>query len=261
MKPGSRKWFFIVIAAAFCFFMFRAIQGLNDFGEYKGVYGLTLNKIAVSGREALNVVSTVAFDYRAVDTMGEEFLLFASIAGISLLLRKREFEVQDIPEEEMPGREAPETSDAVTVFGLMSAGLIFLFGLYMVFHAHLSPGGGFQGGVIISSAVLLIYLASDYEKFDSVVSFHKMEIIETVGLSGFLLTGIYALFQGNNFLYNFLPYGSRGAYLSGGIILLLNFFVGLAVSGGIILLANEFLAQTILLREKRAVVRKERKKK
>ena len=261
MKPAFSKWVFIVIAAAFCFLIFQAVKGLNKFGEYNGIYGVMLNKIAVTERAATNVVSTVAFDYRAVDTMGEEFILFASIAGISLLLRRRHIEEEEIPEEDLPGRTSPDTSDAVKVFGLMYPDFIFLFGTYMVLHAHLTPGGGFQGGVIIASAVILIYLASDYKRFSSIVSLKKLEKIETVGLSGFILTGIYAFFRGDSFLYNFLPYGVKGSYLSGGIILLLNIFVGLAVSGGIILLANEFLEQTILLRETRAIVRRGSKKK
>ena len=259
MKPGFRKWLFIITAVFFCLLIFPAVKGLNGFGEYKGVYGIQLNHTAVTEREATNVVSTVAFDYRAVDTLGEEFILFASIAGISLLLRKRKVEKKEIPDEDLDQREAPDTSDAVSVFGLMFTGFIFLFGLYIIFHAHLTPGGGFQGGVIISSAILLIYLSSDYKRFSSVVSFKKLEIIEAIGLSGFILTGVYAMLQGNNFLFNFLPYGSRGAYLSGGIILLLNIFVGFAVSGGIVLLANEFLEQTILLREKRFIARRKRK--
>ncbi len=260
MRRGFRKWFFIITAVWLSVLAFQAVKGLNPFGKYNGLYGLTLNKTAVSERKAVNIVSTVAFDYRAIDTLCEEFMLFAAVAGVSLLLRRKAEEVKEVPDEDLPGREAPDTSDALKVFGLMMTGFLFLFGLYIVLHANLTPGGGFQGGVVLASAILLIYLSSGYEQFSHIVSFKKLEIIEAAGLAGFLLIGLFPVFQNNNYLYNFIPYGKQGEYLSGGTILVLNFFVGMAVAGGIILLVNEFLEQTILLREKRAVYRRKKGK-
>src|SRR5690242_21222265 len=57
------------------------------FGEFHGAYGDLLNRIAVPQRHATNVVTAIVFDYRGFDTMGEEFILFASVVGVVLLLR------------------------------------------------------------------------------------------------------------------------------------------------------------------------------
>ena len=55
-----------------------------------------------------------------------------------------------------------QTSDAVRVLGLALVGPTILFGLYIVAHGHLTPGGGFQGGVVLATGVLLVYLAGEY---------------------------------------------------------------------------------------------------
>src|SRR4051795_9349607 len=57
------------------------LRGLPRFGSYPGPYGDLLNSVAVGERKATDIVSAVNFDYRAFDTMGEEFILFASSPG------------------------------------------------------------------------------------------------------------------------------------------------------------------------------------
>ena len=64
------------------------MRGLPAFGSYQGPYGYVLNQVAVAERHATDVVSAINFDYRGFDTLGEEFILFASIAGAALLLRR-----------------------------------------------------------------------------------------------------------------------------------------------------------------------------
>ena len=64
-----------------------AIAGLPGFGDYRGPYGYVLNGIVVPMRHATNVVMATTFDVRGVDTMGEEFILYASVLGVTLLLR------------------------------------------------------------------------------------------------------------------------------------------------------------------------------
>ena len=64
------------------------MHGLPAFGHYHGVYGLLIDKIEVPERHATDLVTALNFDIRAFDTLGEEFILFASVAGVALLLRK-----------------------------------------------------------------------------------------------------------------------------------------------------------------------------
>src|SRR3954466_7632374 len=62
-------------------------SGLPAFGHYHGEYGHLINTIAVPQRHTANAVTAVVFDYRGVDTLGEEFILFAAVSGVVLLLR------------------------------------------------------------------------------------------------------------------------------------------------------------------------------
>ena len=134
-------------------------SGLPDFGVHPSVYGELLSERAVDERHATNVVAATTFDYRGLDTMVEEFILFGAVVGILLLLRAQRDEEDYAPQDMAEGRRPLPTSDAVRVFGLGLIGPTILFGIYVVAHGHLTPGGGFQGGVVLASGLLLVYLA------------------------------------------------------------------------------------------------------
>ena len=61
--------------------------GMPDFGHYRGPYGFVLDRVATPERHVTNVVNATTYDYRGFDTMGEEFILFAAVIGVVLLLR------------------------------------------------------------------------------------------------------------------------------------------------------------------------------
>src|SRR3954470_8374455 len=149
------------------------LAGLPPFGSYPGPYGDVLNSFAVGERKATDVVSAVNFDYRGFDTLGEEFILFVSVAGAALLLRKideRKEESREESEEEdrQGGRAPPPTSDATRAFGVALVGLTVVFGLYMISHGQTTPGGGFQGGVILATAPLSVYLCAEARAFQRI---------------------------------------------------------------------------------------------
>jgi multicomponent Na+:H+ antiporter subunit B len=228
------------------------LRGLPEFGTFDGAYGQWLNHAAPRERQVQNVVAAVAYDYRGLDTLIEETLLFASVAGVSLLLRGQRDETENAPEEELPGREAPATSDAIRAAGLVFAGFTALYGLYMVLHAHLTPGGGFQGGVILAAALLLVYLGDGYETFRRVAPTPALDPAESLGAGAFALVGVLGLLAQTAYLTNVLPLGEFGQWTSGGTILPINLAIGLSVGAGLTLLLSDFLDQTLLLRRRRA---------
>src|SRR4051812_38855545 len=149
------------------------LRGLPRFGSYPGPYGEMLNSFAVGERKATDIVSAVNFDYRAFDTMGEEFILFISVAGAALLFHRVEEKADSSKEESesedrQRGRAPPPTSDATRAFGVALVGLTVLFGLYMISHGQTTPGGGFQGGVILATAPLSVYLAAEARTFQRI---------------------------------------------------------------------------------------------
>jgi multicomponent Na+:H+ antiporter subunit B len=242
---------FAVAGLGLLTFLLWGLVGLPDFGIYRGPYGDILNRLAVPERSTTDVVTAVNFDYRAFDTLGEEFILFAAVVGVTSILRTMRGERTGAPDDEAAGRRVPETSLAVRVTGLGLVPPTLLIGLYIVAHGHQTPGGGFQGGVILATALLLTYLSADYMTMRRVGPTWLSELAEGMGAAGFALIGVAGLVAAGAFFENFLGKGTPGQLLSAGSILASNFSVGLAVTGGFALMLSEFLQQTLVRRRGR----------
>src|SRR5438067_1072910 len=147
LTSRGRLWLFAVPALVVAGLLVWSFTGLPSFGHYRGPYGNVINASAVPQRHVTNAVAAVNFDYRGFDTIGEEFILFTSVIGVSALLRlqRRERELT-LPPDPDPRHRAPETADSVTVICMGLVAPLVLLGLYIVVHGHLTPGVGFQGG-------------------------------------------------------------------------------------------------------------------
>ena len=251
MSDRVRMRVFAVTGLGLLALLLWGLTGLPDFTVYRGPYGDILDRIAVPQRSTTDVVTAVNFDYRAFDTLGEEFILFAAVVGVTSILRTMRGERTGAPDDEAAGRRVPETSLAVRVTGLGLVPPTILIGLYIVAHGHQTPGGGFQGGVILATALLLTYLSADYMTMRRVGPTWLSELAEGVGAAGFALVGVAGLVAGGAFFENFLGKGTPGQLLSAGSILASNFSVGLAVTGGFALMLSEFLQQTLVRRRGR----------
>jgi multicomponent Na+:H+ antiporter subunit B len=248
MTPVVRRRVFLAAAAVAGALLLWGLTGLPDFGNYQGPYGDVLNQVAVGERKATNVVAAVTFDYRGFDTMGEEYILFAAVVGVAILLRAQRDETEQPPDEDAADRHAPATSNAVRVLGLVLLGPVVLFGIYVIAHGHLSPGGGFQGGVVLATGALLVYLSGEYVTLRRVRPEVLIDLAESAGAAGYVAIGFLGVAAGATFLANVLPLGQPGALVSSGMLPLINLTVGLEVAGGFVLLLSEFLEQTLVLR-------------
>jgi len=244
MSGGVRRGLFLSAAPFLGGFLLWGMLGLPGFGRYPGPYGDVLNRVAIRERHVTNVTTSVNFDYRGLDTMGEEFILFVSLAGLSLLLRTQRGEAEEGAPDCASGRAVFPRSDAVRWLGLGLTGVTNLLGLYIVLHGQLTPGGGFQGGAILGTAAMLAYLAAGYRAFRQVSPKFLVELTEAAGAGGYVMVGLMALLLGGAFLENILPLGKTGSLLSSGTIALINALVGLEVSAGFVLLFTEFLQET-----------------
>jgi multicomponent Na+:H+ antiporter subunit B len=251
VSESSRRSLFLAAAAVAGGLMLWAFFGLPGFGDYRGPYGLILDNHAVRQRHALNVVSAVNFDYRGVDTIGEEFILFAAALGVTMILRPQRGEEERPPRDEATFRRAPHDSDATRLWSLAPIGIAVVFGIYVVIHGGLSPGGGFQGGVVLATAPLFMYLGGQYKAFRELSPERLIEAAEGMGAGGFVVIGTLGLIFGSAFMENVLPLGKPGDLLSAGTIFASNLAVGLGVASGFVLILSEFLEQTLSLRRKR----------
>jgi len=105
--------------------------------------------------------------------------------------------------------------------------IIILFGIYVMIYGHLSPGGGFQGGVIVASGVLLLLISNrEFEVPHSIIV-----AIETFAGVSYVLIGLIGLLVLDRFLGNFIPndISNMGMLISGGVIPIIYIIVGLKV--------------------------------
>lgn len=110
-----------------------------------------------------------------------------------------------------------------------------MLGFYIIMHGHLTPGGGFQGGVIVSAAIALIYMAYGNEGLRKVFPVpERLKEIENVGSLMYTFFGLLGIFMGYNFCRNAIyTQGNPGDLYSSGTIWWMNFSVGLKVMMGI----------------------------
>jgi multicomponent Na+:H+ antiporter subunit B len=249
MTPGQRRWIFLVAGIGFVAFFLWGLSGLPGFGNYPGPYGPAILRVAVAQTRATGVVSAINFDYRGFDTVGEEFILFAAAAGVSVVLRTLRGERERPALDEAADRDVPPTSGAVRMVALLFTGPVVLVGWWLASHAQTNPSGGFQGGVVLASAFVLIYLAGEFIVFERFSPVALTDVVEAVGAGGFAAVGLSAVLMGLPYLTNFLPLGQvPGAVSSSGTIALISFFVGLEVAAAFILIVGELLEQTLLIR-------------
>lgn len=133
---------------------------------------------------------------------------------------------------------------------LLLVGPVTLFGMCLVVHGHLTPGGGFQGGVVLAAAPLLIYLAGRYDAFRRVTPISLLDLEEGAGAAGFVIVGLVGLFAGAAYLQNVLPLGRIGGLFSGGTLPVINLSVGLEVAAGLVIVVSEFLEQAMRVRRR-----------
>src|SRR4051794_24524946 len=251
MSAAVRRNVFLIFGAGFAALLLWSFGGLPDFGHYVGPYGDILNASSIPERQTTAVVSAINFDYRGFDTLGEEFILFAAVIGVASLLRGLRGERFRRPDDDARGRRVRHPSIAVGVLGLGLVGPTILVGLYVVIHGHQTPGGGFQGGVILATALLLVYLSDTYVTLRRVGPMALIEFAEALGAGSFALIGFAGLLWGAAYMENVLPLGTAGQLLSAGTIPLSSVAVGLAVTGGFAFMLSEFLEQTLVVRRRK----------
>ncbi len=114
MSRRSRLGLFGVSSAILATLFLWALTGLPNFGAFQGQYGRILNSTAGTERHVTNVVASIVFDYRGFDTLGEEFILFAAVMSVALLLR-------DVRSQDARGSDDVR-SDVVRAVGLFAVG-------------------------------------------------------------------------------------------------------------------------------------------
>jgi multicomponent Na+:H+ antiporter subunit B len=187
-------------------------QALNQTGRYYADH--TAKDIG-----AANIVTAIIVTYRGLDTLGEVTVLFLTAAIVGLVLSWGRGRAQERP-------QPPPSGELLTTAKNLLVPLILLFGVYVFINGHLTPGGGFQGGAILASGMLLLLLTDPAKRF----SHRLIARVESVSGLVFVAAGILGLVYAGGFLDNrFLPIGTLGDLFSAGAIPIIYAFVGLKV--------------------------------
>ncbi|MGB5485787.1 MAG: MnhB domain-containing protein [Lysobacterales bacterium] len=131
-------------------------------------------------------------------------------------------------------------------------GPILLFGIYLVLYGHITPGGGFGGGVVIACSFILITLASGERAALSLFSKNVTSRLDSAGLLIFLALGwLGTAWAGAYFYSNFIttPEAAQFTLLSGGIMPMANIALGLKVASALFLVFTLLSAFKIVERE------------
>jgi multicomponent Na+:H+ antiporter subunit B len=244
MRTSVRLALFAVGIVGVGFVLVWGVVDLPPFGHYAGPYGDIVTKLVEPQRHMANAVTAVVFDYRGFDTMGEELILFSAASAAALVLR-------EVGEKQTGDIVDAVRSDALSGLGVLAAVATMLLALYVVSHGFVSPGGGFQGGVVAAAAFLLVFLAAEYHAYARLAPTKIAEPVESFGVAAYIALGLVALGLGLAFLENFLPLGVTGRLRSGGSAALVNGASALAVAGGFLLVFSEYLESAMAARYRR----------
>jgi multicomponent Na+:H+ antiporter subunit B len=217
----------VVFLAIFLLIIFYELQNLAPNRQLSEHY---ISK-GVQETGAINLVASVLYDYRSFDTLGEATVILTTTATLSFL----------IPAIKVAKK--PVTKFTVIVQQTVRLILPFLaiLGMQLIFFGHLSPGGGFVGGVVLAIIPILLTIS-----YSTTFSEHKFKpahkaLLEDIGAIGFILLGLLSILAGNNFLANGqadFKLGTPGKLISGGLIPYLNLMIGIKVGAGLAIIFN-----------------------
>ena len=235
------RWVFLPVILFFGLYGYASLN-LPAWGDYRGPYGDAISHLTVFERHTTDAVNAINYDYRAFDTLGEEFILFTAVLGLSMLLRRNS------DNGVKPGGKVVDTtrlSAAVRLTNLPAILVTVIFGFYVGFHGQLTPGGGFQAGVILATAPLLLYVCENTAAFQRVTSHALVEIVEAMGAGGYALIGLIPLLAGLPLLTNILPLGITGHVFSSGTIAVISVCVGVEVTASFLVTIYAYLEDII----------------
>ncbi|MGF6292332.1 Na(+)/H(+) antiporter subunit B [Paraburkholderia youngii] len=207
---------------------YTELQGLRPLAWYYVVRGpLELG--------APNIVTAILIAFRGFDTLGEVAVLFMVAASVGVLLKEESATPTAVAEEaalaRRPAGEIVHTGKQVLL------PMIFTFGGYVIVNGHLSAGGGFQGGAIVASAVMLMLLARPR----STLNLALLSVVESLAGVLYVCIGILGLVLAGGFLdARFLPRGQFGTFFSAGAIPLISTLLGVKVGAELSVIIDRF---------------------
>ena len=180
-----------------------------------------------------NLVTAIYLDYRLFDSLFEAGILLVAVSGVLWISQ------HNIKEKNATFMmDKQKTPELFITFGRLLYPVMLLFGLYIILNGHLSPGGGFQGGAIIATAILILYYIDISKEIDvkTIITIEKILFLLLISIS------FLSFFTRGEVMTNFIP-------LNGDIsfkqiyLYLLNIIIGAKVALGLVAVFTSFLKE------------------
>jgi multicomponent Na+:H+ antiporter subunit B len=182
---------------------------------------------------SLNLVTGIYLDYRLFDSIFEAAILLIAVSGVMLI---SEHSIDEKNATFMLDKQ--KTPELFVTFSRILYPIMLLFGIYVIINGHLSPGGGFQGGAIVATAILILY----YIDITKTVNVHRVLTIEKFLFLFLVLISSLSLFTRGELFTNFIPLTSDIKYKA--IFLTsMNILIGAKVALGLVAIFTAFLKE------------------
>ena len=217
---SNKKNFFLLVFTVILFFLFVSNIPQGAANSYLKDQYLSLFSEEVGGE---NAVTSIYLGYRMYDTLFEALMLLVSVIAVVHLSWYSDITVTN-------GKRSDVNRSQIGAFTIRSiCPVILLFGIYLIMNGHLTPGGGFQGGVALAAFFVCRYLI--YDIYDT----HAGRIItmEKLAFTAIILLPVLFIFLG---AYVYLPQ-FRNIYL-----MVMNTLIGMKVTFGFIVIFYRYIA-------------------
>ncbi len=188
-------------------------------------------KHAVKDTGAINIIASYYLAYRLFDTLFEILVFTIAVQGVGFFLKK-------LPSIEV---HRPMREKAIIIYTDLIFGASLITGLYIAVAGHISAGGGFVGGIVGATGAVLVFLTMSMDDIEKEFPHHIINKWEMMLLIGVFIIALYPLMLGKSPLSNFLPLGTPGHIISGGIIPIVDTIIGIKVLIGAITIAQSFI--------------------
>jgi multicomponent Na+:H+ antiporter subunit B len=222
----------MVIFLSFVLIVF--IVALSDFETLYNNAGKTFfseNGFLDTGSR--NLVTAIYLDYRLFDSLFEAGILLVAVSGVLWISQHT---IKEKNATFMMDKQ--KTPELFITFGRLLYPIMLLFGLYIILNGHLSPGGGFQGGAIVATAILILY----YIDISKEIDVHTIITIEKILFLLLLVISSLSFFTRGTFMTNFIPLDGDLA-LKQVFLYTLNILIGAKVALGLVAIFTSFLKE------------------
>jgi multicomponent Na+:H+ antiporter subunit B len=221
----------VLLLGLLLYFFIGGINGLKDIYDSSGKEFFLIYGFGDTGSR--NLVTAIYLDYRLFDSLFEASILLIAVSGVMWV---SEHKTKEKNANFMIDKQ--KTPELFITFSRLLYPIMLLFGMYVVINGHISPGGGFQGGAIIATAILILYYIdiSKTIEVNMILTIEKFLFIVLFSLSfvSFLTRGV--------FFTNFFPL-STSTEIKAIYLYILNIIIGAKVSLGLIAIFTAFLKE------------------